>query len=101
MTKIDAGTNALENATKREAVINRIFDAPRAFVLDRSEAHGAVVGSEGLHKPDQTRPRAEGAWRCIHKRFCKVPTLWRRLRAARLSRPASIDDLRRYIELLF
>ncbi|MDQ6867801.1 MAG: hypothetical protein M3178_05165 [Pseudomonadota bacterium] len=80
--------------------------------MDRSEAHGAVVGSEGLHKPDQTilettpegrgslalhtQAVLQGAYIILQGAYIMAKTQGGAVIAA-----ASIDDLRRYIELLF
>ena len=52
--------------------------------------HAANVEADIADAMKRYRIRAPGsprAWRCIRTRFCKGPSLWRRPRAARLSRP--------------
>lgn len=53
-------------------------------------AHATQVEADIAAAMKRYRIRATGpprAWRCIRKRFCKVPSSWRRPRVARPSRP--------------
>jgi hypothetical protein len=73
--------------------------------VDRSQAHGAVVGSEGLPKPDQTiletTPEGRGSLALHTQAVLQGAYIMAKTQGGAVIAAASIDDLRRYIELLF
>ena len=69
MTKIDARMGAPENAGKREVVITRVFDAPRALVFKAWTDPKHIArwwGPMGFTNPIcELDARVGGAWRIV------------------------------------